>query len=102
MPRVDAQLHRVVSQLIAELYDAGADRLTVTGVHTTRDLKSAQVALTASAHDQVHLRELERIQDRIQRELGGRLRLKFTPHLTFRLDTHSDEIGRVESLLDRL
>lgn len=102
MQKVDAQLQRLISQLILNEYDAGHDLVTVTGVHTTRDLKQAQVVITATERMPQHVAALNRMARNLRELLKPQLDFKIIPALQFQADDKGEEITRVEALLDRI
>lgn len=102
MPRVDAQLQRLLSDLLLREYDAGSDLVTVMDVHTTRDLKEATVIVSATADLERHVTALNRQARTLRNFLKPQLDFKIIPSLTFKPDAKRDEITRVESLLDQL
>ncbi|MCB2082000.1 MAG: ribosome-binding factor A, partial [Rickettsiales bacterium] len=64
------------------------------------DLRNATVFVMplAGKDQQPVLESLNRIDPQIRRELSGKLRLKFLPHFSFRLDDTYDRAARMETL----
>lgn len=102
MEKVDAQLLRLLSELLVEEYDAGNDLVTLTAVHTTPDLHNARITVTASANLGSHIIALNRQRWALQRSLKPFLDFKTIPNLFFQADTTGDAIDRVEHLLDQI
>ena len=77
--------------------------VTVLEVAVSRDLRHATVYIGAFANHnpKVALEALERAKKRIRTVLATRIRLKFLPHLRFRLDTSIDYAQKIDALLAR-
>jgi ribosome-binding factor A len=86
-----------------ELLDAPA--ITVTHVLTSSDLRSARVFVSILGHEEERaqlLRELVAHRIELQNHIIRTVRLKYTPKLTFQLDTSLEEGDRVLELLKKL
>lgn len=81
----------------------GAALVTVTDVEMTPDLREACVFVSVFPEDAPVLTEvfagLKSASGEIRRQLGGRLRMRFTPSLEFRFDGSILEGHKIESLL---
>ena len=104
--RLSAQLQQELSALLRSdvLSDPrvyGVD-LTVTAVDVARDMGHAHV-LVSSLGEVGQLEEavrgLNHAAGKLRRELGSRLRLRYTPELTFKTDVGLREAGRINQLL---
>ena len=104
--RLSAQLQEELSDLLRSdvLSDPrvyGVD-LTVTAVDVVRDMSHALV-LVSSLGDAAQLEEavrgLNHAAGKLRHELGSRLRLRYTPELTFKPDLGLREAGRINQLL---
>lgn len=75
--------------------------LTVTEVQASPDLKRATVYLTplGGEKDPVILKALGRAASFLQKEIGRRIRLKFTPRLSFSFDERFDHASKIDGLL---
>ncbi len=103
MQRVNELLREVVAEEIRELKDPAVGFVTVTGVDTSPDLRSARVYYTTMG-DEVQQEEssqaLSRATVRVQSRMGAQIRLKYTPRLEFRVDPsiaaglHMEEVLR--------
>jgi ribosome-binding factor A len=84
--RVSALLQQVVADELERLVDEedGIGLLTVTGVQADRDCRNATVLL-ASISERAEA-ALEEWRPRLQAAIARQVRLKFTPHLRFRVD----------------
>ena len=81
--------------------DLAGVAVTVTEVQVSPDMKNASifvVPLGGANQDQV-LTALRRNQKFLRGEIARRISLKFTPALTFELDTTFDQSDRVSALL---
>jgi len=74
---------------------------TVTEVRASPDLKRATVYLTplGGKPDSNFLLGLNRAASFLQKEVGRRIRLKFTPRLSFMFDDRFDYASRIDGLL---
>jgi phosphoesterase RecJ-like protein len=95
---VRAELSNLLSR---EARDQRLSWTTITAVEMSPDLRNARVYfIDSGSGDQDRVRRgLERVAPFLQRELGRKLRLRFTPRLTFYLDESFDEAGRVDELI---
>jgi ribosome-binding factor A len=106
--RVNELLRREIGQaLYAVLHEASLDlsALTVTHVITSRNLRNARVLVSIRDHlaerDSM-LRLLRRHRVEIQDRINRNLSLKYTPRLTFELDTSIEQGDRVLDLLSEM
>lgn len=104
MPRVDEAVREVLSAAITqELKDPRVGFVTVTGVETSPDLRHATVYVSVLGDDAAREASLEGLRSAhsfLQRRVGGELRLKNTPTLTFAYDESVDRGMRISELLD--
>lgn len=84
-----------------ELKDPRIGFVTVTSVACTEDLREAKIYVSIMGEEQ-RVREslagLSRALGFVRREIGRRIRLRFTPEISFALDTslnYSDHIQRI-------
>ena len=101
--RIAEQIRHEVGSIISyELRDSRVGFVTVTDVEVTPDLRQARIFVTflgSETERQDSLAALKHAAGFIRRELGARLRLRYTPQLQFLFD-HSVERGaRIEQLL---
>lgn len=86
MRKVDELLREVVAEEVALLKDPRIGFVTVTGVDTAPDLRRATVFYSAMGTEE-ELREtataLDHAAPHVQTRVGGQVRLKYTPVLTF-------------------
>lgn len=95
-----------VSTLLRDVKDPGiSGLLTVTGVDLSPDMKNARVfySVLGTAEDKERTAEaLERAAPYLRQRLRERVRLKFTPKLSFRYDETPERAHRIEDLLARI
>src|SRR5258708_4612903 len=96
--------HEIIPIVEYELNDQRIGFVTVTDVEVTADLKQARIFVSVLSSGKENEKEtsiqaLNHAASYIRRELGARLRLRYTPQLSFIYD-HSIERGaRIEELL---
>jgi len=79
--------------------------ITVTDVVVTPDLKIAKVYVSVFGdpeRKEKSLAFLEEHKGEIRSELGSRIRLKFTPSVTFLLDQSLDRAMKIEQILSEI
>jgi len=106
MRRVNEAVREVVSAHIAgDLKDPRIGFVTVTGVETTPDLRSARVYVSVLGDDsqrQDALAGLTSARGFLQAQVGSELRMKRTPTLQFVNDESIERGMRMEELLSDL
>ena len=95
-----------VSQIVGfELEDPRVERVTVTDVRVTENLRDASVYVTAEGTEAEKLEAMKALQKAatyVRRQLGIALNLKYTPELHFVRDTVEEAAARVEELLSKI
>jgi ribosome-binding factor A len=105
MRKVNEVLREVVAEEVAELKDPRIGFVTITAVDTAPDLRSAKVYFTVlgDAEDRAETGEaLNHAAPRIQRAVGGQVRLKYNPKLRFLVDDAVERGLRMNELLREL
>ena len=103
--RVGESIRQVISEVLfrGDLHAPELETVTVTvsEVRCSPDLRHATAfIMPLGGHDRdVTLNALNRLAGPIAREVGKRVRLKYTPRLRFRLDESFDEATHIEALL---
>ncbi len=105
--RVAEQIKKDVSQIIgAEIKDPRVASITsVTDVELTRDLRYASVYVSIYGNEvekEETLQTLVRASGFIRGEIGRRVRLRYTPEISFFLDTSIEYGAYIENLLKSL
>lgn len=102
MGRINEEIQRELAALIPAVKDPRVSGLiSVTAVETSQDLKYAKIfisVLDKGDSDQV-LKGLKSASGWLRRELGGALRLRSTPELTFVRDDSIDKGARILEML---
>lgn len=103
--RVGEEIRHTLAWIIerGELRDpalAGVS-ITVTEVRASPDLKNATAFVTPLGGGDAEpiLEALRRAAPFLRHELGGRLRMKYVPRLSFQADTSFDEASHIDALL---
>jgi ribosome-binding factor A len=104
MRRVDEAVREVLSDVLThEVKDPRVGFVTVTDVKTSPDLSHARVYVSVLGDAEavsVSLEGLRSAQGFLQGRIGGELRLKHTPTLTFFHDDTAERAQRLERLMD--
>jgi ribosome-binding factor A len=104
MRRVDEAVREVLSDVLThEVKDPRVGFVTVTDVKTSPDLSHARVYVSVLGDAQAVSASLEGLrsaQGFLQGRIGGELRLKHTPTLTFFHDDTAERAQRLERLMD--
>ncbi|MCH3958958.1 MAG: 30S ribosome-binding factor RbfA [Selenomonas sp.] len=101
--KVQELMKQEISQIIQrELKDPRIGFVTVTSVECTGDLREAKIYVSLMGSEQ-QVKDswagLNRGLGFIHREIGKRIRLRFTPELTFELDKSLDYSAHIQELL---
>lgn len=88
--------------LLKELKDPRIGFVTVTDVEMTGDLREAKIYVSVMGGDDQVKSSLDGLNSAlgfIRREIGQRVRLRFTPEISFALDTSLDYGDHIQKLL---
>ena len=88
--------------LLKELKDPRIGFVTVTDVEMTGDLREAKIYVSVMGGEEQVKSSLEGLNSAlgfIRREIGHRIRLRFTPEISFALDTSPDYGDHIQKLL---
>ena len=88
--------------LLTDLKDPRIGFVTVTDVEMTGDLREAKIYVSIMGGAEQVKSSLEGLQSAlgfIRREIGHRIRLRFTPEISFALDTSLDYGDHIQKLL---
>jgi ribosome-binding factor A len=103
MRRVDEAMREVVAATVSELSDPRLGFVTVTGVETSPDLRTAKVYVSVlgdSTERDATLDALRSSHGVIQSRIAAETRMKRTPTLTFHYDDTIEKGVRISRLLD--
>lgn len=95
----------VSSMLLREVKDPRLGFVTVTGVHLTGDLREATVYVSlfgSEKEKKESMTALEMATGFIRRELGKRLKIYYTPQISFEQDTALDYGMHIEGLIKQI
>ena len=88
--------------LLTDLKDPRIGFVTVTDVEMTGDLQEAKIYVSVMGGDEQVKSSLEGLNSAlgfVRREIGQRVRLRFTPEISFALDTSLDYGDHIQKLL---
>jgi ribosome-binding factor A len=101
--KVQELMKQEISQIILqELKDPRIGFVTVTKVEMTGDLREAKIFVSIMGKDDALKDTLEGLQSSlgfIRREIGKRIRLRFTPEISFALDNSLAYSSHIQELL---
>ena len=101
--RVAEQIKKEVSLILPqELKDPRLGFITVTAVEVTNDLRYAKIFFSVLGNEQEEkstLEALNKAKGFIRTEIGKRIRLRFTPEISFVLDKSLEQGARINKLL---
>lgn len=102
--KIEAELQRVLAELMREVKDPRVGNVTITAVTVAPDLSTARVFFVpfASQHSPEEVRTgLTHAGGFLRGEAGRRLRLRHAPRLEFVFDETIEEAARLTSLIER-
>ena len=88
--------------LLKDIKDSRIGFVTVTGVEMTGDLREAKIYVSIMGNDEQIKSSLEGLQSAlgyIRREIGRRIKIRFTPEISFALDKSLDYSEHIQKLL---
>ena len=103
MRRVDEAVREVVAATVSELADPRLGFVTVTGVETSPDLRTAKVFVSVLGDETERDATLEALRSShgvIQARIAKEMRMRRTPTLTFHYDDTIEKGVRISHLLD--
>lgn len=104
--RVGDQIRKEVSQIVQkELKDPGIGFVTITDVELSDDLKNAKIFYSVLGDEKSKSdssQALDRAVFFVQREIGKRMRLKYTPKMRFIFDNSLEKGARIEKRLEQI
>jgi ribosome-binding factor A len=105
MRRVNEAVRQVLSEAVGELKDPRLGFVTVTGVRTSPDLRTARVYVSVLGSERKRERSLAALTSAhgvLQARIARELRLKRTPQLSFEYDPTVERGVRMSQLIDEL
>ena len=92
----------VSKMLLMDIKDSRIGFVTVTGVEMTGDLREAKIYVSIMGNDEQIKSSLEGLNSAlgfIRREIGKRIKIRFTPEISFELDKSLDYSEHIQKLL---
>lgn len=89
MRKINSSVHHVIAREVEDLKDPRLGFVTITGVDTSPNLRTARVfySVLGPVDEQVATQAaLESAAPRLSRAIGASIRMKYTPTLTFAVD----------------
>ena len=102
--KVEELLREEISKLIQAKIPENLGIISVSRVLVTPDLKTAKIYVSAIFIDKEKeiLASLKAKVSEFQGLIGKKVKLRYTPRISFEVDHSSDEIGRVEEILEKI
>lgn len=104
--RISEAIKREVSVMLTqEVKDPGIHFVTVTSVKTADDLRNANIYVSVLGDEKTReesMKGLDRAKGFLRKELGARLKLRYTPDIHFRLDESLDHAIKIRGILNEL
>ena len=108
LARVNSLLKRVIAEGMFSVMQGDsvpAGMITVTGVSCGKDLRDATVSVSVFGDDEMKERALQHLRHHardFQSLINRQVRMKYTPHLLFKLDLSLEKGDEVLAILGRL
>jgi ribosome-binding factor A len=102
MRRVNELVREVIAEELRWLKDPAIGFVTITAVDTSPDLRNARIFYTSLGSEEEQAASaaaLERATPHLRSRLGAQVRLKYTPALTFQVDSSLEYGMRIDALL---
>lgn len=103
--RVNSMLLHEIAEIVLSLKDPRLGFVTITGVETTPDLRTAHVYYSVLGSAEEHeacAAALEAAAGHVRGEVGHRVRLKYTPEIVFSPDYAIVEGAKISNLLRQI
>ena len=101
--RVAEEIKREVTKLLLEeIKDPRIGFVTVTDVEVTPDIRYAKIFVSIYGDDEAKvqsLKALDNVKGLVRGELGKRMRLRYTPEISFKFDPSIEYGARIMKLL---
>ncbi len=104
--RVAEEIKKEITQMLREeIKDPRIGFVTVTGAEVTPDIRYAKVFVSIYGDDDTKVQSmqaLDKAKGFVRSELGKRIRLRYTPEVTFRFDSSIEYGARIMKLLEEV
>lgn len=98
----DLMRREIADILLKEVKDPRVGFVTITAVRLSKDLKNARVFFTTLKEGEALKDALEGLRHAagfVQRKVGGRMQLRYTPHITFAYDSSFETGAHMDKIL---
>jgi len=104
--RLAEEIKREIAQILQEeIKDPGIGFASITQVEVSNDLRHAKIhvsVLGAEEERQKTLAALQRASGFIRSEISRRIRLRYAPELSFKMDSSIEHGARIAALLNKV
>lgn len=104
--RIEEELRQQISLIVQqELRDPRIGFVTITSVEITRDLRDAKIYFTVMEAEKsldYTRKGLDKAAGYVRKLIGQRMRIKFTPRISFVYDDSLARRGRIDDIIDRI
>lgn len=104
--RINELVHEEVSDIIQKkLKDPDVGFVTVSDVDVSVDLRHANIYVTVYGNEKAKVKSIDglnRARGFIRKEIGKRIRLRFTPEIFFKFDDTLERSSRIMELLKKI
>lgn len=99
--KVSALLQREVSQILNNDFAENYGLITITDIEVTADFKEAKIFVSLLDQDSEakFIKEIGKKASGYQRLLGRKLKMRYTPKLSFIIDRYQEKVDRVDEIL---
>lgn len=106
MDRVNQQIKREISLIIQqELADPRVEFVSITECDVSKDLRNAKIMFSVLGDQQRHeeaQKGLDGARGKIRRLVGQRMKIRYTPELSFHYDKTVEESARIDQTLKEI
>lgn len=103
--KVNSLIHQKLGEVFSQVLEIPTEYfVTITRVQTSSDLRNATIYLSVLpfTNSEKALAFIIRNRNQVQKELGKRVKIKYTPKLYFKLDDTEEKASKIEELIDAL
>lgn len=104
--RVAEEIKKEMTQILrSEFKDPRIGFITVTGAEVTPDIRYAKIFVSVMGDDESKVQSmqaLEKAKGFVRTELGKRIRLRYTPEISFKIDSSIEYGARIMKLLNEV
>jgi ribosome-binding factor A len=104
--RLQSQIIKEISDIVSnELRDTPPTMITFTRAEITKDLKYAKIFFSSLGTEETIAKSFEFLKRHasvIRRMVGHRMRIRFTPEITFYYDSSTEHVMRINEILEQI